>query len=925
MQQPARYTMGDTIPFLPVPKGQHLRSTSGSPTRHRHTDDILANLTPSTAVDVLRHPSGSLKRCLDSATPTEQSFALRAAQASRAVAQWLEELSTWPWPAGGGSAGFEMPTAKRRKLFTRSDETPTLNGGAQETHQTEEAPWLGSLPASDVTQYERRVSGIRTEMKELDVEEIKSHVLHHHILPLSRPSTPMSDSNRPGSSLDQRFNKMDDLAAIITAIVMQLLPNLSKLVRLMDTWSLRISVLHRIPSTLHSLQDAEVALQSGWDATRREIDAAGTHPGSTSSMLTRQDFDIMKLVVDKKVAKAARDIDFMLDTLDGAEDTIPDEWVDRMDSVEQRYGEWVATCEREMRQSLWNRVNGGEMSSLGSSATEGRLSPTKGKDEDRPSDKPAVSAQPVPVAPEVEIRLTSAEQSPVQQTLDGGRDTSPPDVDIVDISTRPSVNGKEPVALPEDSLPDESSPGARTSESDPVSEEALESYHDLSSRNSLASLRTQPSLPSLMGDPVVGSETSTVVHGPPSGFDISSDQAEYMDTAADLPQFQEPAAQSDNGSPPSSPPDFRSSTRSTSTFTDMPTVVEESPPRTPLMPSFLDDTDTSLQLGSPGKNSVTSEDDQLQQQISEILGSIPAKIKLSADPPPVNHLNPPDLQLPKMKRSSFGAPESVRSQSSMSSRAGTPSFLLAPAYARNTRSRHQKGNSEIKLYHLSRSTGEAPIKLFIRLVGENGERVMVRVGGGWADLGEYLKEYASHHSRRSKTGKEGKVEIRDLPPLSTSKVGSSPGGPASRPASALDSPITPLNVRKTRKSMGDESFSSRMLPKTPLPAGGPRSSDTPVSNASGRSRSSSRLSWTEEDSSLGMSGPKAKNIAMSEESRAWVESVKEKVRIASGELKAATSSDQPPPLPPPPAVSDGRFGEMGKVGGTKRLFRKGGV
>ncbi|EEY17988.1 conserved hypothetical protein [Verticillium alfalfae VaMs.102] len=47
---------------------------------------------------------------------------------------------------------------------------------------------------------------------------------------------------------------------------------------------------------------------------------------------------------------------------------------------------------------------------------------------------------------------------------------------------------------------------------------------------------------------------------------------------------------------------------------------------------------------------------------------------------------------------------------------------------------------------------------------------------------------------------------------------------------------------------------------------------------------------------------------MSEESKAWVESVKQKVRIASGERKPA---------------EDGRFGDMGRVGGTKRLFRKG--
>ena len=37
---------------------------------------------------------------------------------------------------------------------------------------------------------------------------------------------------------------------------------------------------------------------------------------------------------------------------------------------------------------------------------------------------------------------------------------------------------------------------------------------------------------------------------------------------------------------------------------------------------------------------------------------------------------------------------------------------------------------------------------------------MVRVGGGWADLGEYLRQYAEHHGRR--TISEGKFEILGL-------------------------------------------------------------------------------------------------------------------------------------------------------------------
>jgi len=85
-----------------------------------------------------------------------------------------------------------------------------------------------------------------------------------------------------------------------------------------------------------------------------------------------------------------------------------------------------------------------------------------------------------------------------------------------------------------------------------------------------------------------------------------------------------------------------------------------------------------------------------------------------------------------------------------------------------------------------------------------------------------------------------------------------------------------------------------------------------------RSRSSSRLSWKEEDSSfLGLAGPLGKKAELSDEGKAWVESVKEKVRMASGERKISN-----PPPPPPDEYNRNKFGELGRVGGTKRLFRR---
>lgn len=303
--------------------------------------------------------------------------------------------------------------------------------------------------------------------------------------------------------------------------------------------------------------------------------------------------------------------------------------------------------------------------------------------------------------------------------------------------------------------------------------------------------------------------------------------------------------------------------------------------------------------------------DQLEQQISSILDSIPTKIRLTSKP----EAHQASTLRPKKPRRSVTP--SLRSSSSMSnySRAPTPSFLLSPDQSQTrSRPRPQNGAPETKLYHLSRSNGEAPIKLLVRLVGENGERVMVRVGGGWADLGEYLKEYASHHGRRNANNVDNdKIEIQDLPSSRAVSGASTVRGngngrstpvPESRPVSAFDRPLSSLHMRKTRKSMGESDIRS---PSTPLPMmNRPAFNETPPS--SGPARSSSRMSWAEDDSSLGLAGPKSKKVAISERDQEWVESMKEKVRHASAEKERRDRERE--------------FGQMERVGGTKRLFRK---
>jgi len=268
-------------------------------------------------------------------------------------------------------------------------------------------------------------------------------------------------------------------------------------------------------------------------------------------------------------------------------------------------------------------------------------------------------------------------------------------------------------------------------------------------------------------------------------------------------------------------------------------------------------------------------DDQLEARISSILREVPTQIRLTSGPEPdapevdrsINASRTPVARTPAMRL--------ARAQTSLT----PPTLTLTPAQPKSTKSQPQASEPEIKLYHLHQPGKELPIKLHVRLVGEAGERVMVRIGGGWADLAEYLKEYASHHGRRSVS--DTRIDIHGI--SSTPLTHSSP---LTRPGTPISSRPNPAMVFKRQQTTPGK-FES---PQTPA-------SDPSVRSISG-------TSWPDEDSpSLGLAGPKAKNVDISPSKQAWVDDM-------LGQAKAGYGGSG--------------IGEMGKMGGTKRVWLKGG-
>ena len=1475
----------------------------------------------------------------------------------------MDELSAWPWPAGNGPAGFEIPAAKRRRIAV-DERTP--RAGYPETGTGEEE-YIGSLPAEDVARYETRIDDIHEDMDDLNVEEIKRTVLNTHFSPKSRPSS--SGSNAPVPSIFSNYTRMDDFTAVVTATVLQALPNLSRLMRLMDVWTVRLLVLRKVPPLLLALDDAEVALKSGWQA----IEVPGqNHNGSNGQEehgeLERKTFDIMRDVLQDKVTALGQDLDYMLDTLEGRQDTLPEIWLDRMETIERDYGEWVVRGDRKVREGEWARMEKArkaeadriraeeaakeaarlqaenerrardemlrleqeeaarvererkeaeeklrlEQEAAAEAARQAELvrmqeeariraeeeaaiqeaerlrveneertrleeeaaaeaaiqeaerlrvenkertrleeeaarlaELARKQDEDwvrakeeaarqeaewqllkaqelirleqeavaelaqkqeeeriraeeeaahleaerqqieneerlriereaaaelarlaelaRKRDEAALRLKEREAADAEEVRVlkekeaSKAAEISLQQTIKSteedrtaptpnssgqvvkAKSVSPASALAlgigVAVTTAFLVPGNGEVGEPEDSLQreaprdisqsintDDIEPSGRHISSDHTKEESanvaiatsklhttidnlsplspiskfapfdgsgeskrqnsgshivlrptpqteLENRQDsvvgtVSSSpqnfsicqrpetldtNSYSERPSTPRTPSSpawpltplalaslsnrstdgpfsdleeKGSPSSPSKLARLGHGianmlrrtssstmsndarpqssgsqprsPSSAVPTRTTEAPKTPTKASSPAFitsiparaslfsgspplplrsptreridhewvaVDPSAEEDgahslhvvtgstetsdaddassfkaynrnishvsgystsdptpeiqeaepaeyfrpvlspikygrspasqptsptksplnlshdkiehlpnrNSAPPTlnlptelsveepeesyvdsqspkahfrrsgseigsdgaqesvprsseefeleqiTPPVLARKTsiarihspikrinipRRGSTASDTSTIINRQPgdaaaspisPSSPLSELGVVDTFPDVDDESPSKGRVRSRvetpgdrsasgspppipamsprrsfqlpkspsftktepespdvpstpseapvfdnidlseasvwsspkkstDDQIQAQISSLLESIPARIRLTSEPDITPFPLADTLRPAKIRRS---ITPSLRSHSSLSTRAPTPSFTLAPAYGKGaSRPRHQNGNPQIKLYHLSRSTGEAPIKLFVRLVGENGERVMVRVGGGWADLGEYLREYASHHGRRSGVESD-KVEVQDIRSrvVSTSSTASSAtirgngrSSPISRPESAFDRPMSSLHIRKTRRSIGETDSTTMTFrsPSTPMAmTNRGRDFETPPSE---KSRSSSRLSWTEEEGGLGLAGPKAKKVAISDRDQEWVESMKEKVRLASAEKeKKEKASDR----------DRKSLGEMDRVGATKRLFRKG--
>ena len=286
----------------------------------------------------------------------------------------------------------------------------------------------------------------------------------------------------------------------------------------------------------------------------------------------------------------------------------------------------------------------------------------------------------------------------------------------------------------------------------------------------------------------------------------------------------------------------------------------------------------------PGPRTPKKAPTSMDDHVNYLLQSLPRAVKLtSSNLAALNATKPIPFSLSSTPASDSGASQ-------------TPSY----AASTTSRPRNSSVQADIKCYHLHRSDNAPPMKLYVRLVGN--ARLVCRVGGGWSDLEEYLKEWALHHGSKMRKVSES-LTVQDIP------VHNGPAGQRTLRPSASNSSLNRSRPTSPAPRAASPAYSNSPPRAAPVFAGtveiSPPVAARPGSSHSLR-RKSSRLSFSEgvdeveeKPKMLGLAGPRGKKKELGGESMKWIEGMLGQVRQASvsraAEMEDALDEDEGEP------------------------------
>ncbi|KAF9891323.1 hypothetical protein FE257_004178 [Aspergillus nanangensis] len=315
-----------------------------SPTRpapvpdYQSIDPLLKNLSPESTLEALSStnavPKNSkaahdiLSKSISQVSPAERALGIRAAVAAQNLSQWYKEIQSWEWP-------------KRTDAHLGKGFVPPSAASTDQEH-------CGSLPAVVVADNEKRIEEIRDGLENLGVDELKEHVLNAHIPARSRPSSSNSTMSVPPPL---SYVQLSDFTAVITATILRALPLLSRLNSLLSTWEVRLLVLRQIPGLLHSLHTA----RSDLDVALGLLKSTET-PHENDPLYSMTNYHIKRSALEATVVAAGRRMDRILDALESREDSLPEAWIDDLETIESQFGSWVMDAEKRTVQNEWRRM-----------------------------------------------------------------------------------------------------------------------------------------------------------------------------------------------------------------------------------------------------------------------------------------------------------------------------------------------------------------------------------------------------------------------------------------------------------------------------------------------------------------------------------------------------------------------------------------
>ncbi|KAF2214667.1 hypothetical protein CERZMDRAFT_82609 [Cercospora zeae-maydis SCOH1-5] len=333
-------------PRLPSPThGRiHARKPSRSPARHhvRHSDPLLRDLSPTATLRAfvtdpsdMADSSDALVASITSATMAERTLGAKAAQICLDLRNWTRETEQWEWPG----------------TFAAPARNTTPRGSSDDRSSSDE--YWGSLPASLVQEYEERADQLGQALDEIDVEELKDYVLNSHYRIDSRPSSRLDGAREHDLHTTTDLKMLDDFTALVTATILQALPFLTRLNRLLDVWTIRLIILRSAPRFIDDLRRAKAELTDCWAAISTSPD--NTTNGADRTSFTRATMQQMQSSLERQIGTLGERLDRFLDNLEGRSDCVPDEWIDDFESLEAEYGSFVVQAERTVDENEWRQ------------------------------------------------------------------------------------------------------------------------------------------------------------------------------------------------------------------------------------------------------------------------------------------------------------------------------------------------------------------------------------------------------------------------------------------------------------------------------------------------------------------------------------------------------------------------------------------